>query len=95
MSPDGSQIAFARSPLSPAADLFIVPLEGGTARRIASETNFINGLAWTPDGKALSVANSTGEGTTGSPIVIVKADGSGLSAVPGIDTAIDPTWRPE
>jgi hypothetical protein len=36
----------------------------------------------------------TGEGTGGSPIV-VKADGSGLSAVPGVDSAIDPAWRPE
>ena len=47
-------------------------------------------LAWTPDGKAISVANSTGSGTAGSPIVVVKADGSGLSAVPGIDSAIRP-----
>jgi hypothetical protein len=52
-------------------------------------------LAWTPDGKAISVPNSTGEGTAGSPIVVVRADGSGLSAVPGIDSASDPAWRPE
>jgi len=52
-------------------------------------------LAWTPDGKALSVANSTGGGTVGSPILVLKVDGSGLSAVPGIDAAIDPAWRPE
>jgi hypothetical protein len=51
-------------------------------------------VAWTLDGKALSVANSTGEGTAGSPIFVVKVDGSGLSAAPGIDTAIDPAWRP-
>ena len=43
-------------------------------------------MAWTPDGKALSVANSTGNVTEGSPILVIKADGSGLSAVPGIDS---------
>jgi Tol biopolymer transport system component len=52
-------------------------------------------VAWTPDSKAVSVANSTGEGTAGSQIFVVNVDGSGLSAVPGIVSAIDPAWRPE
>ena len=48
--------------------------------------------AWAPDGKAVAVAAF---GSIGSPLYIVMADGSGLSAVPGIDNAADPAWRPE
>jgi len=50
--------------------------------------------AWAPDGKALAVASGdyTGEG---SRLYIVNADGTGLSAVPGIESAVDPAWRPK
>jgi len=52
-------------------------------------------LAWTSDGKALAVAASLNGGTSGSRLYIVNADGTGLSAVPGIERAFDPAWRPE
>ncbi|MCX6363438.1 MAG: hypothetical protein NTW58_04580 [Actinobacteria bacterium] len=45
-------------------------------------------LAWAPDGKALALATSAG-------LYIVNADGSGLSAVPGVGAALDPAWRPQ
>ena len=51
--------------------------------------------AWTPNGKALAVASSDCEGLSGSRLYIVNADGSGLSAVPGIENAEDPAWRPK
>ena len=51
------------------------------------------GVAWSPDGKALAVA---GQGETSfERLYIVNADGTGLSAVPGVDSAKDPAWRPE
>jgi len=50
--------------------------------------------AWSPDGKALVLANNL-EHWLGTRLFIVNADGSGRSAVPGIENAIDPAWRPE
>jgi len=52
-------------------------------------------LAWAPDGKVLAMAANDDGGPRGSRLYIVNADGSGLSAVPGVDTATGPAWRPE
>lgn len=52
-------------------------------------------VAWTPNGKALAVSGTTANHTAGEPIFVVMASGTRLSAVPGIDHAIDATWRPE
>ena len=49
------------------------------------------GLSWTTDGRGLTFASSNSDLHCGSPLFMVNADGSGLSAVPGIDNAIDPT----
>lgn len=51
--------------------------------------------AWSPDGKALALATSDTWGIKGSRIYIVNVDGSGLTAVPGVDKAIAPAWRPQ
>jgi TolB protein len=53
------------------------------------------GLSWTADGHGLTFASADCDLYYGSPLFIVNADGSGLTAVPGIDNAIDPAWRPE
>lgn len=99
-SPDGKSYAFPSAEL---ASVYVARLSGkgapvavleGLGDYLAVGNGDIT-VAWTPDGKALSVANSTGNVTEGSPIFVVKVDGSGLSAVPGIDSAIDPAWRPE
>ena len=52
-------------------------------------------LTWGPNGKVLAVSSGMSYGTVGSPLYIVNADGTGLSAVPGIDDAYAPTWWPE
>jgi TolB protein len=52
--------------------------------------------SWAPDGTAVTVATNQYEGATwGSRIYIVNADGTGLSAVPGVDHAFNPVWRPQ
>ncbi len=51
------------------------------------------GVAWSPDGKALAIAGQNE--TSFERLYIVNADGTGLSAVPGVDSAKDPAWRPE
>ncbi|MCU0294188.1 MAG: hypothetical protein MUF10_19755 [Thermoanaerobaculaceae bacterium] len=50
-------------------------------------------VAWSPNGEALAVAAQSE--TPFSPLYIVNADGTGLSAVSGVDAAKDPSWRPE
>ena len=52
-------------------------------------------LDWAPDGSAVAFAVSDFEDTQGSPIYVVNADGTGLSAVPGTSAMWDPDWRPE
>jgi Tol biopolymer transport system component len=99
VSPDGESYAFP-SHEDVAVEVARMSGKGAPVKVIERLWDYVAGsggltLAWTPDGKAISVANSTGEGTAGSRIVVVKADGSGLSAVPGIDSAIDPAWRPQ
>ena len=49
-------------------------------------------VAWSPDGKALAIAGQSE--TSFERLYIVNADGTGLSAVPGVDSAKEPAWRP-
>jgi Tol biopolymer transport system component len=56
--------------------------------------------SWAADGRALAVGTSSycwGHSLTAasSRMYVVNADGSGLSAVPGVDNALDPAWRPQ
>jgi len=50
-------------------------------------------VTWSPDGKSLAIAGQSE--TAFSRLYIVNADGSGLSAVPGVDNAKEPAWRAE
>ena len=52
-------------------------------------------MTWSPNGKALALASNDGGGISGSRLYVVNADGSGLVAVPGVDSAKEPAWRPE
>lgn len=52
-SPDGRQLAFVRSQNEASADLFILPLDGGSARRLTWDNCRISGIAWTSGGKAI------------------------------------------
>jgi DNA-binding winged helix-turn-helix (wHTH) protein/Tol biopolymer transport system component len=54
VSPDGRWIAFQRN--VSLADLWRVPVEGGTPERITRLRTNIYGLAWTPDGRGLVFA---------------------------------------
>ena len=50
---------------------------------------------WSPDAKSLALVTGSWGGHTGPRIYIVNADGTGLSAVPGVDAVMDLDWRPE
>jgi hypothetical protein len=52
-------------------------------------------VSWSRDGQALAIAGLFDASEWVTRLMIVNADGTGLSAVPGIDAARDPSWRPE
>ena len=52
-------------------------------------------LSWSPDGKAIAMAESTLDAWKGpSVLTIVNADGSGLKKVMEAGLVFDPDWRP-
>jgi TolB protein len=84
----------------------VVPTHGGgsPAALLESVSDLIPDApnaapAWAPDGHALALASSSwtehGQVAGGSRLYVVNAAGSGLSAVQGIDAAMDPAWRPQ
>jgi Tol biopolymer transport system component len=61
-SPDGRQLAFfsdraERGKLS----VYVMPADGGEARRVFDEQGSVGGLDWSPDGRSLGVLFTPGE----------------------------------
>ena len=52
-SPDGTLIAFFQKSKGPHGDYWLVPAEGGQARRLTFDDSFGGAPAWTPDGRFL------------------------------------------
>ena len=99
LSPDGKLLAFQDNDKG---RVEVVATRGGGSpvKLLGPVTKFIPNdpqasPGWSPDGKAVAIASSLLAGYYGSRLYIVNADGSGLSAVPGIDSAVDPSWRPQ
>jgi len=103
VSPDGKRLALYYNNKD---SVVVLPTNGAKDSVTVLEpvSDFIPGgsipaLAWTPDGQALGVATSSwgieGADAAGSRLYLLNDDGSGLSAVPGIEAAQDPAWRPK
>jgi Tol biopolymer transport system component len=79
------------------ADRLVIRGDGGEVTLLEPITAYAEApvldAAWSPDGKALVIAGQSEGGLT--RLYIINADGSGLSAVPGVDSAREPAWRPE
>ena len=97
LSPDGKVMAIHNVRRD---RIEIIPARGGPALTLLEAVSALitpdrlAALAWSPDGNALAVASSSDGGTHGSRLYIVSADGSGMSALPGIEHAMDPAWQP-
>ena len=79
--------------------LVIVPVDGSGSPVVLLDpvADYTEGgtidAAWSPDGMAVAIAGYAE--TPFTRLYIVNADGTGLSAVPGIEAAREPAWRPE
>jgi Tol biopolymer transport system component/DNA-binding winged helix-turn-helix (wHTH) protein len=64
VSPDGSRIAFVRAINGATADLFTIPINGGTPVRITWDNQDIVGVDWSADGRSLLYATDRAGGYT-------------------------------
>jgi Tol biopolymer transport system component len=99
VSPDGKSLAVDNLT---SRSIEIVPARGGRPRAtlLKPVADYVPddpyvAVDWTQDGSALAMAGSSLKGVSGSRLYVVNSDGTGLSAVPGIDAAMDPAWRPQ
>jgi dipeptidyl aminopeptidase/acylaminoacyl peptidase len=61
-SPDGRQLAFLSDRAERCkASVYVMPADGGEARRVFDEQGSMSGLAWSPDGRSLGVLFTPGE----------------------------------
>ena len=63
-SPDGRQIAFSGGPQGEATQIYIVPAEGGTPRRIVAGQLNVTRLSWASDGKSITFGDASSPNTS-------------------------------
>ena len=77
VSPDGKTLAFVRYERPGVSDLYVMPLEGGNARRRTNWNSTISGLAWMPDGRHILYCVDEATGLDES-LFKIPADGEQL-----------------
>ena len=98
MSPDGTKLALHDQ----AKRLYMAPVQGDDA----AEVTLIDGtysyafgpwarVSWSPDGTALALSTDSMDLASDSFLLVMNADGTGLSRMPGAPRVFDPAWRPE
>jgi len=79
-SPDGTQIALTLSTVDRLPQLYVMPVEGGRARRLTDFPHGVRELAWTPDSRqilfSVFIPNKQGE-----DIYIINRDGTNLHPI--------------
>jgi len=93
-SPDGCQIAYRSGvdqQVSPWIE--IVNADGTGARQLTpapdpNEFAYYESPTWSPDGSRLAF-------TKNSALHVINADGTGLTALPNEDQALNPSWSPD
>jgi Tol biopolymer transport system component len=58
ISPDGQMLAFARCLADAPRAIYVMSLAGGEARQIVDDPSWIDGFAWTPDGREFIFSSS-------------------------------------
>jgi Tol biopolymer transport system component len=96
LSPDGTQLAVADGE---AHRIVVLPYGSSGPSRTLIDSDYgwkAVVISWSPDGRALALGNADNNTDTMHPdkLLVVNADGSGLSAVPDVK-GYGPAWRPE
>ena len=95
LSPDGKRLAVYKG----AAHQIVVHPRDAPGTEVLLLDAFFDcddvHLSWSPDGKAVALAESTLDAFMGaSALYILNADGSGIKKVPEAGKVFDPAWRP-
>jgi serine/threonine-protein kinase len=85
LSPDGQQVAFVRG-----ADVHVVPIGGGEAKRLGAGFESGDDIAWTDDGYIVGPANGLGR----LGLLRVSATGGSVDAFTRADTLTASHWSP-
>ncbi|MEZ4416073.1 MAG: amidohydrolase family protein [Gemmatimonadota bacterium] len=89
VSPDGSSIVFDLL-----GDLYVLPIEGGQARRLTHGMPWDGMPRWSPDGRTIAFVSDRDGGDN---LWLIAADGSGLRRLTSeVDFAVSsPAWTPD
>jgi Tol biopolymer transport system component/DNA-binding winged helix-turn-helix (wHTH) protein len=60
LSPDGKMVAFLQATTVGVSDIYVIPLEGGQARRLTSDDKWITDLMWAADGRRIVFSSERG-----------------------------------
>src|SRR5262249_20194957 len=91
-SPDGKWIAFS-SDRAGNMDVYIIPVEGGTAKQLTFNSAEDNVLGWTPDSHSVLFSSSRGEDFM-SNLYVVSIDG-GIERSAGSDMGLWGCYSPD
>lgn len=91
ISPDGSRVAFV-SERSGGAQIYVMGIDGGGARRVTFQGSHNTDPDWSPDGRSLAFVSRRGV----FDVFTVRADGTGIKAITqAAGDNEDPTWSPD
>lgn len=80
LSPDGSLVAFTASYDSD-QDIYVMPVAGGSPRRLTFEGGFVRTIGWTPDGRVVFSSRLAGGGQ-GEVLYTIDPNGGASAAIP-------------
>ncbi len=80
ISPDGTMVAFSAS-YDSERDVYVMPVAGGTPRRLTFEGGFVQTIGWTPDGRVIFASRLAGAGQ-GEVLYTVSSQGGEATPIP-------------